>query len=125
MALDEFPRLRAEFEEDAGLLHLQMHAFTRLAQRAKGEGEWDTYRRCVQLAGRLWSRPNAELLNALNVSFLEHLDFDGPRGPEAWKHLSQALQEGWKAMRAYNEAVAARIAPKRRERPPRPRRKHR
>ena len=122
LAVAEFPALRAEFDEDAGLLHLQMHAVTRLAQRAKGEGDWDAYARCVRLAAELWRRPDAALRNALNVSFLEHLDFDGPRGPDAWRRLTAELQEGWRAMRAYNERLAAQAVPPRKQRPAKPRR---
>jgi hypothetical protein len=107
MALAEFPELREPFEWDDGRLHLQMHAFTRVAQRAKGEGDWDTYARCVRFAAELWRRPDADLLNALKVSFLEHLDFDGPRGPAAWQHLTPELRDGWRAMRAANERLMA------------------
>ena len=107
LALAEFPELHDAFELDAGLLHLQMHAFTRLAQAAKGRGDWETYARCMRLADELWRQPDHELLNALNVSFLEHLDFDGPRGPTAWEHLTPALRDGWQAMRAYNERLRA------------------
>jgi hypothetical protein len=38
LALAEFPKLREEFEEYRDLLRLQMHAFERLAARAKAEG---------------------------------------------------------------------------------------
>jgi hypothetical protein len=60
----------------------------------------------MSLADTLWRRPSHELLNMLNVSFLEHIDFDGPRGPTAWALLSPELQDGWRVMRAYNERVA-------------------
>jgi hypothetical protein len=125
LALVEFPELREEFEYDAGLLHLQMHALTRVAQRAKRAEDWDTYKRVMRLAALLWSSPDDALHNALNVSFFEHLDFDGSRGPEAWGHLTPALQEGWKAMRTYNDQIRALSAPKRKQRPPKPRRRRR
>jgi hypothetical protein len=38
------------------------------------------------------------LANAIHVSFLEHIDFDGPRGQEAWRHLSTRQREVWKAL---------------------------
>ena len=125
LALAEFPELRAEFEDDPELLHIQMHAFERLAGRAKVAGDWSTYARCMCLAHALWQRPDEALLNALNVSFLEHLDFDGPNGPEAWRHLSPELQEGWRAMQAYWARVAGLAAPPRKQRPPKPRRRRR
>lgn len=107
LALDEFPNLRDEFEDSDGLLHLEMHAFTRLMQRAKGAADWDTYKRGVHLAEELWSRADDDVRNALNVSFLEHLDFEGPRGTEAWQHLTSALRAGWIAMKEYNDALAS------------------
>jgi hypothetical protein len=113
LALAEFPSLTEELEEADGLLHLQMHAFTRVMQRAKAAADWATYRRGVHLAAQLWSRPDTNLLNALNVSFLEHLDFEGLHGPEAWKCLTSELQHGWQAMKAYNDRVASLSAPPR------------
>jgi hypothetical protein len=123
LTLAEFPELREEFEEDAELLHLQMHAFTRRVEQAQEERDWATFGRAMRLADRLWQRPDADLLNALNVSFLEHLDFDGPDGPDAWSHLSSQLQDGWRAMDAYMRRLAALAAPPRKQRPPKSRRR--
>ena len=125
LALAEFPELREEFEEDAELLHLQMHAFERLMGRAKAAEEWSRYARGMRLADELWRRPDDALLNALNVSFLEHLEFDGPSGSEAWRHLSPELQDGWRAMQAYMAKLAAPAAALRKRRLPKPRRKRR
>jgi hypothetical protein len=113
LALERFPELRQEFEDFAGLLHVQMGAFARRAQQAKGEADWDTYARCVALADELWQRPSDELLNALNVSFLENLDFEGPRGRVAWDYLSPGLKLGWRNMQRYLEEVARWAAEKR------------
>jgi hypothetical protein len=104
-ALAEFPELRQEFEDFDGLPFVQMGALARLIQGAKGRGDWDTYGRAAHLADTLWGRGDADLHNALNVSFLEHIDFDGPRGPHAWALLSPRLQRAWRSMTAYNEWV--------------------
>jgi hypothetical protein len=125
LALAEFPELREEFEEYPELLHLQMHAFERLMGRAKAAEDWRIYAQGMRLAHELWRRPDERLLNALNVSFLEHLDFDGPSGPDAWHHLSPELQEGWRAMQAYLARLAALAAPPKKQRPPKPRRRRR
>ena len=53
-----------------------------------------------------------DLDNALNVSYLEHLDFDGPRGPAAWERLTPRLKVGWKEMQRYLEALAAKGRPR-------------
>jgi len=113
LALDAFPTLRDEFADADGLLHLQMHAFTRLMQRAKASADWATYKRGIHLAAELWRRPDEDLLGALKVSFLEHLDFDGPHGQEAWNRLTSELKHGWQAMKAYNDRVTANFAPPR------------
>lgn len=106
MALEACPELREEFDDYVGLLHVQMGAFARRTQRAKGEADWDTYRRCVSLIDKLWQRPSHDLLNALNVSFLENLDFDGPRGPMAWGFLSPGLKLGWRNMQQYLDELS-------------------
>ena len=101
MALAEFPELAEEFEEWHDLLHLKMGAFSRIAQGAKGEGDWDKYNRCMHVTDELLRDPDPDLENALNVSFLEHLDFDGPRGSKAWNYLSPRLQRAWEQMQRY------------------------
>ncbi len=55
MALAAFPELREEFEEDAGLPHVQMGTFARRLQQAKGEADWAAYERGVRLADWSWS----------------------------------------------------------------------
>jgi hypothetical protein len=99
--LEEFPQLRQEIDDSDGLLHIEMGVFAEHTQRAKGRGDWLTYERCIKLADRMWANPDPALLNALNVSYLEYLDFDGPRGPKAWSLLTPPLQEGWKAIMEY------------------------
>jgi hypothetical protein len=107
MALLEFPELREEFEDFDGLLHVQMGAFARLVQGAKGQAAWDVYERAVRLADTLWTHADPSLQNALNVSFLENIDFEGSRGRTAWGYLSPSLRVGWRLMKEYNELLAA------------------
>src|SRR4051812_41748751 len=102
MVLREFPQLSEEFEENTGLPHVQMGALARLLQTAKGAGGWAEYGRAASLADRLWGNADAGLRNALNVSLLELIDFDGPRCAKAWSLLSVRLQRAWRAMAVYN-----------------------
>jgi hypothetical protein len=111
MALAEFPELAEEFEEWSELLHLKMGAFARITQGAKGDGDWEKYDRCVRLADELFGHTTPDLENALNVSFLEHLDFEGPRGPRAWERLTPRLKVGWKEMQQYLEDLEAKGKP--------------
>ena len=103
-----YPALAEDLRDFDGLLHPQVGALARLAEQAKGTGDWGTYRRAMSLADTLWRNPSDDLLNALNVSFLEHLDFHGPRGADAWELLSPALQQGWRDMQAYLDELARR-----------------
>jgi hypothetical protein len=99
--------LGEEFEEWRGLPHLRMAAIAHRLQEAKVATPGDTYQRGMALAHELWRRLKEAPLNALNVSFLENLDFDGPRGPIAWGCLTSELQQGWKAMQAYLHRLTA------------------
>ena len=116
LVLDAFPELREEFEEDDGLPHVQMGAFARFTQQAKGRGDWETYGQCAQLADRLWGCADEYLNNALYVSYLEHLDFEGPRGPKAWSLLTPRLQQGWREIQDYLDEVAASVHAPRKDR---------
>jgi hypothetical protein len=107
MALIEFPELREEFEEFGELLHVQIGAFARLMQQAKGEAAWDVYERALGLMDKLWTRPDPSLQNALNVSFLENIDFGGSRGDKAWGNLSPPLRVAWRLMKEGNERLAS------------------
>jgi hypothetical protein len=81
LALAQFPELREEFEDHRGLPHLQMRAFARLVQEAKGRADWETYAQAAALADALWRDADPALRNALNVSFLELIDFEDRTGP--------------------------------------------
>jgi hypothetical protein len=105
MLLSEFPELRSEVEEADGLLHLEMAVFSRWTQTAIDNGDWPTLKRCVHLAHELWKRPDSGLLNALNVSYFEHLEFDSPNGQAAWSRFTRELQAGWTEMRDYLEQM--------------------
>jgi len=97
-----FPELNDDFAEGDGLPYVQMGAFARLMQRAKAHAGWETYGRAARFADELWADADDGLRNALNVSLLECIDFEGPRGPRAWSLLSPRLQRAWRAMDAYN-----------------------
>jgi hypothetical protein len=115
--LDEFPALHEAFAGDDELPYLQVGAFALFTQRAKGQADWDCYRRCVRLADRLLARAAPDLENALYVAYLEHLDFEGPRGSTAWRLLTPALQAAWQRIRNYNEAIASRPGKRKNRRP--------
>jgi len=106
--LTEFPDLRDGIESSDGLPYLEMGAFAAFTQRAKGAADWDVYGRAVRLAARFLPDADKELRNELHVSFLEHLDFEGPKGPKAWSLLPPDLQHAWHDIISYNERLLGR-----------------
>jgi len=116
LLIADFPELDEEFKEFAGLPYIQMGALARLVQQAKGRADWQRYGKAMKIADELWAGADDDLRNALNVSFLEHIDFEGPRGSHAWSLLSQTLQNAWTAMAAYNERLHSALKKKSRDR---------
>jgi len=100
--VDEFPELADELADDADRPYMQLGHLARFTQKAKGAADWSTYDRCISFAGRFFSNAAPELEGAFRVAYLEHLDFDGVRGPDAWKRLTPPLQAAWKSVTAEN-----------------------
>ncbi|HYT69937.1 MAG TPA: hypothetical protein VEK78_01065 [Gemmatimonadales bacterium] len=105
--LTEFPQLSDDFEGDDDLPYVQLGAFAKFTQAAKGRADWNTYERCVRITDRLFARASGDLENAFYVAYLEHLDFDGPRGPKAWSLLTPELQSAWRRITTSSEKRAA------------------
>ena len=94
LVLGEFPQLTEEFAEEAGLLHLQTAALSRFAQVAMDGGDLDTLRRCYALLAEVMRSCTFEVENAIYVSFLENLDFEGrTNGAEARRLLPPVLAQ--------------------------------
>jgi hypothetical protein len=119
--LAEFPDLREGIEGCDGQLQMEMGAFALFTQSAKGRGDWPTFERCVALADRLLGDGDSALAGALRASYLEHLDFEGSRGPEAWRRLPPRLQTAWNHLAAENRRLMA--LPQKRKTPRRGRRR--
>jgi hypothetical protein len=83
LVLTEFPQLHKEFVEADGLLHLQMSALSRFAQDAIERNDLETVKRCYELLDGIM-KSSTEVENAIDVSFLEQLNFESSRfGTEA------------------------------------------
>ena len=98
LAIAEFPSIEPELSDDgiAGLIHLEVAELARFVQAAKGRADWATWGHAMGFVERLLSEADQALDNALYVSFLEHIDFDGPRGEEAWRLVPPSLQRAWR-----------------------------
>jgi len=75
---EKFPSVVAEIDDcSQGLLHLEMGAFSRATQAAIDTGDRDTVRRHFQFIDEIFSQAAPDVENAINVSYLEHLRFNG------------------------------------------------
>ena len=110
-AIEELPEARADVESFDGLPYVQTGLLAEIAQRAKGARDWKKYRQVLDLVDRFLPEADGELRNAIHVSFLEHLDFIGPRGAQAWKLMTPRLQSAWKDIITYNEKLLGRPWP--------------
>jgi hypothetical protein len=103
--LAEFPELRDAVENCDGQLLNQMEAFAQFTQAAKTGGDMETYGRCVNLAERLFAAADGTLGSAFRMAYLEHLEFEGSRGPDAWRLLPPRLQSVWQQIAAENRRL--------------------
>ncbi len=105
--LREFPELREDLTESGGLPHHEVGEFAAFTQAAKGRGDLGTYERCVTLVDGIYAGADAALAAAIRGSYLEHLDFEGSRGPAAWQLMPPRLQAAWNQVSAENRRLMA------------------
>lgn len=87
--------------------HLEVGEFASFTQAAKGRGDWATFGRCLALVDRMYADPDSHLAGAIRLSYLEHLDFEGSRGPAAWQLMPPRLQAAWNQVAAENRRLMA------------------
>jgi hypothetical protein len=88
---EAFPQLRDAINAQYGLLHLEVHAFTDFVQHAIADGDKETVRLSFMIAERYYNGSNADMSNAICVSFVEHLDLQ--KAPWAWDLLGPSLKQ--------------------------------
>lgn len=102
----EFPDLSAELHDEIwdGLLHLQISVFSRLAQKCIDESDKDSLGRVFALALKLHSNGDPAVINAINVSFLEHINFVNGKVDRqlAYKRMPPTLRKAFDNMVEYN-----------------------
>jgi hypothetical protein len=113
-----FPELRETLEACDGSLHLEVGEFAAFTQAAKGRGDLAAYERCVKLVDKLLAEADPKLAGELRVSYLEHLEFEGSRGPAAWHLVPPRLQSAWNQAAAENRRLMA--LPQKRTKPEHP-----
>jgi len=109
LLLDHFPELAEEIEDDSGLIHLEMSALERLANRSIKNGDFSTLRKLYEFVGdmaRHRSEIHPDVVNAIHVSFLEGLNFaNRGNGEEAKSLLPDVLLEMWDAQMEHNRKM--------------------
>ncbi len=102
-----FPQLAEEIEEDQGLLHLQIGTFSHLVQSFIDSGNSSEFSKACSLCIKLFSSADPDLENALNVSFLEHLNFVDGKYNRSWAYeaMPQVMRQAWDEMEEYNAKI--------------------
>ena len=105
----EFPELSGELHDEIanGLLHVQMGVFSHLAQSAIDTSDIELWDRITSVFVRLYTDCSKDVENALNVSFLEHLNFTDSKRDRSWaaKAMPATMKRGWDQMDAYNRRL--------------------
>ena len=102
-----FPEISEEIREDEGLLHLQIGEFSHLAQAFIDNENTISFSKMCELFESLFNSASPELENALNVSFLEHLNFKDGKKNRKWAYnaMPPKMKKAWEKMQDYNSKI--------------------
>lgn len=104
-----FPSLSEEIHDELseGLLHCQMGVFSRLAQDFIDEEDKENWSLVTSTFIEIWNSCDAEVTNALNVSFLEHLNFKNGKKKRDWAYgyMPEKMRRAFDEMEAYNRKI--------------------
>jgi hypothetical protein len=102
---ERYPAVAADIDKCArGLLHLEMHALALAAQAAISDEDKAAVRGYFAFIGEVFRLATPDVRNAVFVSFLECMGFDGRHGKRigAREMLSPQLQAGLRGLEEYN-----------------------
>ncbi|MEM0926837.1 MAG: hypothetical protein AAGJ83_12425 [Planctomycetota bacterium] len=106
---DEFPEISTDLHEEAieGLLHCQIGEFSRFAQKQIDDNDRETFGRVCRIFLDLFEDADPALENALNVSFLEHLDFSDGKHARSWGYqfMPARMRQAFDDMEDYNRKI--------------------
>ncbi len=122
MLAARYPAVTADIDECMhGLLHLEMGQLAKAVQSAISYEDSEAVREHFQFIDEVYRRATPEVKNAVHVSYLEHLSFDGKHGKriKAREMLSPGLQAALRGLEIYNAELFARKGPPKRGLPPR------
>ncbi|WP_157604979.1 hypothetical protein [Rhizobacter sp. Root16D2] len=94
-----FPEITSQLNAEQGLLHFEVDVFRRFAQRAIFDGERDTAVQCFSLAATYLTEGNSAVRDAIDVSFIEPMEFGSPPNERrwAWEALPEVLKNAYVA----------------------------
>ena len=108
-AKELFPDLRPALNREYGLLNLEMHVFCDFVQAAIDAGDRERVTKAFAFCGKLLAQGNSDMVNALTVSLLEHLNFEDGQKPRSWARplMSPALAKQHQHIVQYNRERAS------------------
>ncbi len=92
---EAFPEVTQSINSQDGILHLEMSEFRRFAQSLIDSGREQELAKCFKVIERLERNASEKLRNAIDVSFVEDLDFSDTKKQSrswAWRILPRSLQ---------------------------------
>jgi len=81
---ERLPELKRVVNQQEGLLHFEVDQLRKRAQRAIFDGDKVALDTCLRLAEEGYSKGDQTLKNAIDVSFIEGLDFLTPHNSYLW-----------------------------------------
>ena len=104
-----FPEISDELHDETieGLMHPQIGEFSRYAQAAIDRGDINVWSRVTEVFMELWQDCDDAVRNALNVSFLEHLNFKDGKVQRRWAYnvMPKTMKVAWQEMEQYNKGI--------------------
>ena len=105
--LIQYPEMKEDVEYNEGLLHIDMGCLQSLAEKFCKERKLNDVRKCFNWVNSFFCRSRNELLNAINVSFLEYFEYHhGLTDNEFEELMPPELYRGYKEMMTYMDKMA-------------------
>lgn len=99
--VDYFPETKDEVLDPdyVGLIHLQVGGFANYANECIERKRFDELKKIFDFFEATVNKVHTTVENALYVSFLEHVDFNGLNEKEIKKYLNPDLYKTWTELR--------------------------
>ena len=93
-----FPQITSKLNAERGQLHFEVDVFRRFTQRAILDDDRDLAAQCFSLAAVYLAEGNTAVRDAIDVSFVEPMDFGSPNQRRwAWEAFPEALKSAYVA----------------------------